>query len=150
MASISKVPKDTNPPGVGGGRRKEKEKPIWWKQRNIASKGIVSDHGTIRWSIRNHPETTFSLTGDTAVDEVKKKDCSPSLEGSNKLTAVKGEYNIFVITLFHLNIIYTTTFHHIAISPCEHGCLLSATFHHICFSIALYQYISPFHHYSKI
>ena len=45
MARISKVPKGTNPPGVGSDRRKGKEKLIRVKQGGMASKDISEARG---------------------------------------------------------------------------------------------------------
>ena len=114
----------------------------------MASKGVAAAHGPFRQSAQHHSETTFSSTGDTSADEVKKRDRSPSLEGTKKLTAVEGEYNRFTITTFHLCIICKTPFHQISISPCEHGCVFYAPFHHTCFTITLYQSISPYNHFT--
>ena len=45
-----------------------------------------------------------------------------------------------IFTPLHLHLCINP-FHHITISPCEHGCVFSVTFSHICFAIALYQCI---------
>ena len=68
--------------------------------------------------------------------------------GAKKQTAVKGKYNCFNITPFHLCIICNVPFYHLVISLCEHGCVFSASFHHIRFNIALYQSISPYQHFT--
>ena len=152
MAIYRKVWKGKNPPGVGGvGRNEkdnEKDKYIWRKQGDTESKGIEAVHGLFRRSAWHHSDTTFSSTGDTLADEVKKRDRIPSLEGTKKPTAVEGEYNRFTITPFHICIIWTTRFHQISISPCEHGCVFYAPFHRTHFTIALYQSISPSHHFT--
>ena len=88
--------------------------------------------------------------GGAASDEVKKQDRSSSLEGTKKPTDVKGEYTHFTITPFHPCILCTTPFHCVAISPCEHGCVFSSPFHHISFTIALYQPISPYCHFTML
>ena len=86
---------------------------------------------------------TFSLIGDTADNEVNNQNRSLSLEGTQKPTAIKGEYIRFTITPFHLCILCTTPFHHIAISPCEHGCVLCEPFQHM---FSPYFFTNPFHY----
>ena len=124
MERIRMVAKGKKPPGVGGDERKEKEKPTDQKQGDMALRGVVEAHGTFRKSTRNHSEMTCALEGDTSAEKAKNRDQSPLLEGSKKQTAVEGEYNCFTITSFHLCILYTTPYHHLVISPCEHGCIL--------------------------
>ena len=49
MERISRLQKGTNPPGVGGGGKKVKNKYIDQKQRGgTASKGVGAARGTIR------------------------------------------------------------------------------------------------------
>ena len=48
MSIISKVPKETIPPGFGGGRRKERDRLIGLRQGGRASKGIAAAHGDFR------------------------------------------------------------------------------------------------------
>ena len=87
-----------NPTGVGGDRSKENENYIDQKQRgDTAPKGVGSDWGEIRWSIRHHPGTTYAETTYAADDEVNKWDRSQSFEGAVKETADEGEYNCFTI-----------------------------------------------------
>ena len=147
MARTRKVQNGMNPPGVGGGGRNEnenkKEKPIRQKQGDTASKGVSAAHGPFRRSSQHHPETIFSSTGDTADDEVNKPHWSSLLMGTRKPIAVESECNIFTIKNFHLCILCTAPFHHLAIPPCEHECVFCGPFHHIFFSIALFN---PFHH----
>ena len=47
-----------------------------------------------------------------------------------------------IVSPFHLCIICTARFHYIAISPYKYGCIL-CTISPFCFTIALYQSISP-------
>ena len=152
MKRQRKVKNETNPTGVGGGKSNEKEnekdKPVGRKQGDMASKCVSAAHGTFRQSSRHHLETTFSLTSDTEADEVKKRNRPPSLEGTKKPTSVEGEYNHFTITPFHLSIICTAPFRQISISPYEHGRVFYAPFHYSSFTIALYQSISPSHHFT--
>ena len=68
MARIRKVTKGTTPPGVGIGRRKENDKSIKKKQKDMSLKGIAAAHGYFILSTQHHSETTFSFTGDTAAN----------------------------------------------------------------------------------
>ena len=137
----------SNPPGVGGGGKNEneneKKKSVGQKKGSTASNGVAAACGTFRQLARHNSQTTFSLMGYMVASEVKKRDRSPSLEGTKKPTAVKGDYNCFTITPFHLCILCTAPFHHISISPWEHGCVLCASFHHICLPLI---YTNPFFH----
>ena len=68
------------------------------KQGDTASEDATVAHGPFRRSARYHSETTFSSTGDTAADEMKKRDRYPSLEGTKKPTAVKTAVKGDVVT----------------------------------------------------
>ena len=132
------------------------EKFIGRKKGDTASKDVTAAHGPLRQaahgplrqSAHHHTYTTFSSTGDTAADELKKQVRSPSLEGTMKPTAVEGDYNIFNITPFYLCILCNTPYHHIAILPCENRCAFCAPFHHISLhkSVPIHFTISPFLH----
>ena len=118
------------------------------KQGGAESKGVAAANDPFRRLERHHSKTTLASMGDTSADEVNQRDSFPLLEGTKKPTAVEGEYNCFTVTTFHLCIICNATFHHSAISPCEHGCILCALFLHIHFTIALYHSVSPSHHFT--
>ena len=71
---------------------------IGQNQGDTASKFVVASHGSFKRSARHSSHKTFSLTGDTAADELKNRYRSPLLEGNKKSTAAEGEYNRSTIT----------------------------------------------------
>ena len=121
-------------------------------------------HGLFRRSLRHHSVTIFFSTGDTAADEVRRWDRSPSSEGTNKPTTVETDVEdefivsplyYFTFVLFAPHHFTLSTFHHVNMCMyyVHHFTILilpylfTNPFFHICFTIALYQSISPSHHF---
>ena len=94
------------------------------KEEGCGIKGRCSGSWAAYMINTHHSETNYSLMSDTAADEMRKQNRSPSSEGAKKQTAVEGEYNCFTITPFHLCILCTAKVHHLAISTCENGCII--------------------------
>ena len=57
-----------------------------------------------------------------------------------------GVYSVQHFTILVSQLLCINTFHHLKISPFEDECVFSAPFCHICFTLALYQSISPSPH----
>ena len=133
MTIMRSLKKGTNPPGVGGGIMKVKDKCIDQRQwEDTSSKVTGLACGKIRQFTRNLPMITDAETMNEVADGIKKLARPQLFEGGVKEKADEGEYNHFTILRIGYLCYCVSLFHHVNLS------LISASFIHICYTISPY------------